>query len=147
MKTVIIYHSEHHGNTKKLVTFLAQKFPIKLVPAEPKTNFNLAPYDLVGFASGIYNGNFHETILNFAQKNLSPGQKTFLLYTHGDTRNDDVSTYVSAIKKVLKEKHAPIVGSYNCPGWDTAIGNANPGHPDKADLTKGVQFFQKISQA
>ena len=41
MKTVIVYHSYHHGNTKKLVDAIAAKHEVTLVDAATEKNCDL----------------------------------------------------------------------------------------------------------
>ncbi len=54
MKTVIIYTSVHHNNTKELVCAIAAENDIDVVDATKITEKDLSGYDLIGFASGIY---------------------------------------------------------------------------------------------
>ena len=54
MKTVIIYASVHHNNTKELVCAIAAENDIDVVDATKITEKDLSGYDLIGFASGIY---------------------------------------------------------------------------------------------
>ena len=58
MKTVIIYESKHHGNTKKVCDRVAAECRAELIEAgRVDSNFKWEDYDLVGFASGIaYSG-------------------------------------------------------------------------------------------
>ena len=52
MKTIIIYESLHHGNTKKLVDAIAAEYPVEICDARAFEG-DLSRYDTVGFASGI----------------------------------------------------------------------------------------------
>ena len=52
MKTIIIYESLHHGNTKKLVDAIAAEYQVEICDAR-EFNGDLSRYDAVGFASGI----------------------------------------------------------------------------------------------
>ena len=54
MKTVIMYASIHHNNTKDLVCAIAAENDIDVVDATKITEKDLSGYDLIGFASGIY---------------------------------------------------------------------------------------------
>ena len=65
MKTIILYYSNHHGNTKKLVDAIQASDPenveiLDVTTAGPK---DLSGYDLIGVASGIYAGNFGKPLL------------------------------------------------------------------------------------
>ena len=51
-KTVIIYASTHHGNTRKLIEAISEKYQIDIIDAIEQKFANLSEYDLIGFASG-----------------------------------------------------------------------------------------------
>ena len=53
MKTIIVYASTHHGNTKKVVDAIAEECGAELVDATAVREKELSDYDLIGFASGI----------------------------------------------------------------------------------------------
>ena len=54
MKTIIIYESKHHGNTKRVCDRVAAECQVELIEAgSVGADFNWEDYDLVGFASGI----------------------------------------------------------------------------------------------
>ena len=76
MKAVIVYASVHHGNTKKIVDEIAKAKEVELVDATQVKEKDLSGYDLIGFASGIYYGKFHQAVLNFASVNLPQDKKT-----------------------------------------------------------------------
>lgn len=70
MKTVIMYAPIHHNNTKDLVCAIAAENDIDVVDATKITEKDLSGYDLIGFASGIYWGKMHQSVINFAEVNL-----------------------------------------------------------------------------
>lgn len=146
MKTAIVYHSAHHGNTKKLLDAIAQQDGVTLIAASAG-QADLSGYDLIGFASGIYYQKFHASVLEFAEKQLPQGKNVFLIYTYGSRR----SSYTSAIEQIVKEKGAQLMGAFSCPGFDTfgpfkLIGGISKGHPDGADIANAVKFFRDISE-
>ena len=83
MKTVIIYASVHHNNTKELVCAIAAENDIDVVDATKITEKDLSGYDLIGFASGIYFGKMHQSVINFAEVNLPENKDVFLMCTYG----------------------------------------------------------------
>ena len=83
MKTAIIYASVHHENTKKVVDAIAKENEIEVIDATQITEKNLAEYDRIGFASGIYYSKFHKSVLKFADANLQEHQEVFLICTYG----------------------------------------------------------------
>lgn len=143
MKTAIIYYSNHHGNTKKLVEAVAQGRDVTLIDASAAKHTDLSGYDLIGFASGIYFGKFHESVLEFAKNNLPQGKKVFFLSTYGGSSN------TRAIEEIVKTRGAQIVGQFGCKGYDTfgpfkLVGGIAKGHPDAADLKNVCDFFDEL---
>lgn len=62
MKTVIIFASTHHGNTKTVVEYMAKSITADLIDITQNQNPDISAYDIIGFASGIYFHSFHESI-------------------------------------------------------------------------------------
>lgn len=145
MNTAIVYHSEHHGNTKKLLDAIVKQGDITLIEASSNQKTDLSTYDLIGFASGIYFQTFHEAVLQFAKNNLPQDKKVFLIYTYGVKRN----TYADAIKQITDSKSANMLGIYACPGFDTfgpfkLIGGIAKGRPNDEDITGATKFFKEL---
>ena len=145
MKVLIIYHSEHHGNTKKVLEAIAQQEDVTLLKASDSSSLNWSDFDLIGLASGIYYQKFHKDILDSAEKNLPIGKKVFFLYTCGVKRN----SYTDAIRQVAETKKAQILGSYGCLGFDTfgpfkLVGGIAKGHPDDKDISDVLDFYHKL---
>ena len=113
MKTVIVYASVHHGNTKKLVEKIAEKCKVDLIDAVQQPKADLSDYDRIGFASGIYFSKFHQTILKFASENLPENKKVFMICTYGG------SGAYKSLEVILKEKKTDIIGKFGCKGYDT----------------------------
>ena len=111
MKAAIIYASVHHENTKKVVEAIAGENVVDLVDATKEKERDLSGYDLIGFASGVYYGKIHQTVLNFASVNLPANKNVFLLCTCGG------SAAFRSIEEVVKSKQGKIVG--NSPVRDT----------------------------
>ena len=146
MKTAIVFYSKHHGNTKKLIDAILQKTTddVDLFDAAQIGNADFAPYDMVGFASGIYFSKFHKTVLQAAEQ-LAPSKKVFLLYTYGAKRDG----YTKAIREVLAGKDAEIAGEYGCFGLNTfgpfkLIGGMAKGRPNQEDLEGAVSFYERL---
>ncbi len=145
MKTAIIYYSEHHNNTKKILDAIAKENEVTLIDASDNAKIDLSTYDLIGFASGIYYSKFHESVLQFAEKNLPKKKKVFFLYTCGIKRKN----YLDAIKEIVDSKNAQVLGAYGCLGFDTygpfkLIGGVSKGRPNEADISEAVKFFKEM---
>lgn len=112
MKAAIIYASVHHENTKKVVEAIAGENAVDLIDATKEKERDLSGYDLIGFASGVYYGKFHQTVLNFASVNLPANKNVFLLCTCGG------SAAFQSIEEVVKSKQGKIAGKFSCKGYD-----------------------------
>lgn len=147
MKTAIIYYSKHHGNTKQLLDALqaASTDEITLLNVLETSAADLEPYDLIGFASGIYYSKFQKKVLEFAQACTPNSKKVFFLYTCGVEKPN----YTKAIRDALAGKNAEILGEYGCLGFNTfgpfkLIGGIAKNHPDRADLDGAVAFYNSL---
>ena len=115
-KTAIVYFSEHHGNTKKVVEAIAAAHEeVTLIDAATKIEVDLSGYELIGFASGIYGGQFAKKLLTFAQINLPDRKNVFIIYTSAMDRKG----YSDDLKTFLEKRNAVIRGSWHTKGFCT----------------------------
>ena len=143
MKTAIIFASVHHGNTRKIVEKIARNNDVDLIDATQVKEKDLSEYDRIGFASGIYYGKFHQSVLNFASVNLPEYKEVFLICTYGG------STAYQSIETIIKDKHCNVIGKFSCKGYDTfgpfkLVGGIAKGHPNEKDLTAAMEFYQSL---
>lgn len=122
---------------------IAQGHEVTLIDAAVQEEADLTPYDLIGFASGIYFGKFHSSVLDFARKNLPEGKRVFFLCTYGGkSATKDISEIASA-------KPAVVLGEFGCRAFDTfgpfkLAGGINKGHPDGKDFEEARRFFEEL---
>ena len=145
MKIAVIYYSRHHGNTKKVIDAVFCDKDIALIDAAKNESVNLADYDLIGFASGIYYSKFHKSVLKFAQNNLPENKKVFFIYTYGVKKEG----YTKAIRDIVSAKSAQVLGEFGCTGFNTfgpfkLIGGIAKGHPDKTDFENAEECLKKF---
>ena len=143
MKTAIVYYSAHHGNTRKLAEAVARGRDVILMDVQEVKSADLSGYDLIGFASGIYFGKFHQSVVEFARNNLPRDKKVFFRATYGGSNG------TKAIEEAVRERDAQIVGSFGCKGYDTfgpfkLVGGICKGHPDETDLKNACRFLDGL---
>ncbi|MCD8090901.1 MAG: flavodoxin family protein [Clostridiales bacterium] len=145
MKTAIIYYSKHHGNTKKLLDAVKACGEVTLIEASAGKSVDLEGYGLIGFASGIYFGKYHKSVIEFAKNNLPENKNVFFMHTGGlpGEKNN------SSVKAITDSKGCKCLGTYFCRGYNTygpfkLVGGIAKGHPNKADIDGAVSFFKKI---
>ena len=131
MKTAIVYASVHHGNTKKIIDEIAKTKDVELIDATQTVEKDLSEYDLIGFASGVYGGKFHQSVLKFASVNLTDNKNVFLICTYGGR------PVFKSIEQVI--------------GFDTfgpfkLIGGVSKGHPDEKDIAAAVDFYNGLAE-
>ena len=148
MKTVLIYASTHHGNTKKVVDTIANEYEIEVVDATKVHEKDLKDYDLIGFASGIFFTKFSEQVLNFARVNLPANKDVFFIATAGNPMNGNFNS----IADIAKDKKCNERGRFQCKGFDTygpfrLIGGIQKGHPDESELKAAVDFYKRIAES
>lgn len=146
MKTAIVYYSQHHGNTKKLVDAIDLEFEVTLINVAENNSANLTNYDCIGFASGIYFSSFAKQVLTFAEKHLPEKKAVFFMNTCGFK---SPVLYFDAIRKITEAKNCRELGAYQCLGYDTfgpfkAIGGIAKGHPNKREIDDAVNFYREI---
>ena len=146
MKSIIITASIHHGNTRKVVDAIADVYGVEVVDATKVTEFDLSDYDLIGFASGVYGGNFHQKVMDFGAKNLPNGKNVFFIMTSAMNRD-----FSRSMMKAIADKDANVLGTFHCVGYNTfgpfkLFGGTGKGHPDATDLEKAVAFYKGITE-
>ena len=145
MNTAIVYYSQHHGNTKKLLDAIAAQADVTLINVMEPPLPDLTPFDRVGFASGIYFASFAKPLLAFAAEHLPEKKDVFFLNTCGVHSG----LYFDAIRKITRAKQCRELGSYQCLGFDTfgpfkLIGGIAKGHPDEDEIAAAVRFYRSL---
>ena len=144
MKSVIIYMSRHHGNTKKLVEYLVARYSITLLDAQEAEKLNTEEYDLIGFASGVDFGKFYSPVTDLA-KTISPGKCIYALYTCAR----DQARYGSEIEEIAALTGCTYLGKYGCRGYNTygpwkLVGGMNKEHPSEKELQDACAFYENL---
>ena len=145
MKTAIVYYSQHHGNTKKLLEAIAEQNEVTLIDVTKEPARNLAGYDRSGCVSGIYYSAFSKRLLAYAQECLPEKKDVFYIYTHGAPKGD----FLKAIRQIAEGKHCREVGDYHCQGFDTfgpfkLVGGVAKGHPTPEEISGAAEFYRKL---
>jgi len=146
MKTIMIYQSTHHQNTKKLVDAISEKRGIKAVDAAEAGRVDLEAYDVIGLASGVAFGRFYKELEQFAEERLPRGKKVFFLCTSGSGGEK----YAASLVKLAESRDCEVLGSYGCRGYDTygpfkLIGGIAKGHPTQAEIDGAVRFCEQLA--
>ena len=145
MTTAIIYYSQHHGNTKKLLDAICEADPqVELIDATAGAK-DLSAYDRIGIASGVYFSSFAKQVLSYVEEHLPEGKQVFFIYTHGAPKGD----FLKGIREITGKKHCPELGEYRCQGYDSfgpfkLVGGIAKGHPTREEINGAVRFYQEL---
>ena len=145
MRTAVCYYSRHHGNTRKVLEAMAREGEIDLIDATVRQTVRLEDYDCVGFASGVYFGTFHTSVLHAAQQYLPHGKPVFFVCTYGGGMGQSTRE----LKELAGERGCAVLGTFGCKGYDTfgpfkLVGGLAKGRPDEGDLDRARSFFRDI---
>ena len=145
MKTVIVYYSRHHGNTKKLLDAIAAQEEVTLIDVLEGRETDLSGYDRIGFASGIYYGTFAKQIIEFAGEKLPEEKDVFYLYTHGAPSGN----FLRDMRRIAQSRRCRELGEYHCQGFDTfgpfkLVGGIAKGHPTQEEIAAAAAFYRSL---
>lgn len=144
-KAILFYYSVHHGNTKKIAEALEARFDVTLVKVPCAVTPSLEGYDLIGFASGVYMSEFGKPLSALANRLPLEGKDCFTIYTCGAVSGKFDDGFVG----IIQSKGANVVGRFHCRGYDTfgpfkLIGGIAKGHPNDADVSDAIRFFESL---
>jgi len=145
LKVLIIYHSEHHGNTKKIAKAMAEKINADILKAAEVNLNKFEEYDIVGFGSGVYNGKLHKELSEILSKlSQQDDKKAFIFSTTGSKTYSSMAH--ERFRPMLEEKGFEIIGEFSCLGFDTALTKEgiNKGRPNKQDIKDAEDFIVNI---
>ncbi len=158
---LVIVHSYHHGNTRKVAEAMARTLGAEIRTPGQVDPESLAKYDLVGFGAGIDSGSHYPPILDLAGR-LPPGagRRTFIFSTcgmpaafaRGPEFERQVSDNHSALRERLRDRGYEIAGEFACVGFNTNsflkfFGGLNRGRPDAGDLRRAEDFAKGLVQS
>ncbi|QWT17114.1 hypothetical protein KPC83_04515 [Collinsella sp. zg1085] len=151
MKTIILYRSRHHGNTKKVVDALAAAFPdidtLDIATLGKHEVPDVSSYHLIGAASGIYYGGFDAGLKRVLEQCLSYGDKVFGLMTYGGNEK----WHGRDLAGVCQVKMATVLTMFGCQGYDSwgpfkLVGGIGKGHPNQDDLDAAIAFYARLEE-
>ena len=91
---------------------IAQGRDVTLIDALAAKSADLIGYDLIGFASGIYFGRFHQSVVEFAKNNLPRDKKVFFLATYGGSNGTKaIEEAVRKIQAAYDDGERPVPAS------------------------------------
>lgn len=159
-KSLVIVFSYHHKNTEKIAHAIADVLGAPVKTPKEVTPGEIEEYDLVGFGSGVYSAQHHESLIKLAGR-LPPanGRKTFLFSTFGAPtglfRGNGLRAFIrnnhSALREILESRGYTILDEFSCAGFNTNsflkyLGGLNKGRPDADDLRHAEEFARNLTR-
>ena len=158
MKSLIVVFSYHHKNTQKVAEVMAKVLDAQVKSPQQTVPEELSQYDLVGFGSGIYRGQHHESLIDLANKLPQVTNKKAFVFstsgmpigTSGQQRLEEYTRKChTTLKETLQSKGYMIVGEFSCAGFNTNkflkyFGGLNKGRPNAEDLKHAEAFAEKL---
>ncbi len=144
-KIAIVYVSLHHKNTEKVVNVISDELNADIFDIKNARNVDFSPYDMIGFASGIFYGAVHKSLDRFINEGKNLPKDAFIILTSGVK----AKRYPKNFSASLKEKGYNVLDAFHCKGYDTFslfkyIGGIAKGHPNETDLSEASKFARKL---
>jgi flavodoxin len=146
---ILVCHSKHHGNTRRVAQVMAEELGATVVEPSAVSSNQLTAYDLIGLGSGIYYGRHDPGLLKLAESLVPDQQRVFIFSTSGNILFGRF--FHGALRRRLKARGCRIVGEFQCPGWDTFgplawIGGIHRHRPNEDDLERARRFARSLTQ-
>lgn len=147
LKAVIVVHSWHHGNTRKIADSMGKVLIALVRTTDEISPEEIANYALIGLGAGIDKGQHYQALLDFAEgMPMANGQKVFIFSTAGvaGSERKKLSDH-KALRDILQAKGYTILDEFSCRGFSTSsfmkvFGGLNKGHPDAQDFLAAELF-------
>lgn len=160
MKSLVVVFSYHHKNTEKVANTIATvlRAPVK-TPRQVNPD-EFGGYDLVGFGSGIYGAQHHESLLELADRlPHAGGRKAFIFSTYGAPeslfKGDRLRKFIrdnhTALREKLQSRGYVVIDEFACAGLNTNsflrfFGGLNKERPDAEDLRHAQEFAENLKR-
>lgn len=149
---LLLVESVRHGNTAKVAEAIARVLNAEIAAPEAVPCTALADYSLVGFGSGVYYGQMHPALLDWARglpDTPAASIPVFIFSTSGLPFL--AKLWTGSLRRLLCRKGFQVVGEFACRGFDTwgplwLTGGLNRGHPDERDLENARRFADQIAR-
>lgn len=146
-KVLLICASYHHNNTYKIAQAMGEELDAKIIKPEELDIDLISEYDLVGFGSGIYNGQHHSSLVNLIDQIKEQDNKNAFIFS---TSTIPYKTIHKKLSESLVKKGFNVIGEFKCKGFmdygfTKHFGGINKGKPNENDVEKAREFARKIN--
>ena len=159
-KVLVILAASSAGSTAKVARAIAEELGALVVGPDQADVARFGDFTLIGFGSGIFDGEHHAALLALADElPPAPHAKAFLFSTTGiparlappEVLADYYRGNHAALREKLRAKGYEIVGEFGCPGFNDnrflkLLGGLNRGRPNAADLQGARSLARGLEQ-
>jgi flavodoxin len=147
---LILCKSVHHQNTAAVAKAIESVFSADDCHPEDVSVEVIRNYDLIGFGSGIYFGQFHSALRRWVRQlpDAAPNRQQAILFsTSGLSWLWRI--WHRSFRHLLLRKGFEVIGEFHCRGFDTVgplwlLGGLNRRHPDERDLANAAAFASQL---
>ena len=145
-KIAFVYFSTNKTqNTFKLLQKMKEVRDIDLIEVSQAKDEDLAKYDIVGFASGIYAWKFSKKIINFIASSTLNNLNVVIVSTSGGKATKPHNK----IKEIIKAKQWNLLSEFNTIavdkfgpfGW---IGGLNKNRPNEQEIQQSKDWIKSL---
>lgn len=152
MKSWIVVHSYHHGNSEKIARSMAEAIDARVTNAVGADAAEAAEIDLLGLGAGIDSGAHYQELLNFAMTlPEAKGRACFLFSTCGICSEGKMASDHARLSEIVTQKGYRVLGGFACVGYNTNsflkyLGGMNRGRPNAEDCARAAAFARTMAQ-
>lgn len=146
-KVLIVCASYHHQNTRKICDIFAEEMNATVVSPNDFNPAMLDDFSLIGFGSGIYNGQHHAQIIDLVS-NLSPqDQKRAFVFS---TSTFALTSLHKQLDGLLRQKGFIVIAEFAAKGFmdysftKLVFGGINKGRPNQSDCDQARAFARGL---
>lgn len=147
VKTLLIYKSIHHQNSKKIAEVFSRELNARLVEADQLKIDQLDNYQLIGFGSGIYNQKHHRALFDLIAKIPVQSNKPCFVFS---TASIEYKKMNEALIAALQDKGFVVVDQFICRGFmdysfiKYFFGGINRKKPGDKEFQRAEEFSRKL---
>ncbi|MFW6056464.1 MAG: flavodoxin [Chloroflexota bacterium] len=148
---IIVYASVHHGNTRLVAEAMGEAIDAPAIEVGPGALDAVDGVRLVGLGSGAFFGSHHKSLLSFASQLPSDTCLSAFIFSTSGTGWRLAKLfgrdYHKRLRRILQDKGIPVLGEFDCKGFDTyglwgRFGGVAKGHPTEEEL-QGARAFAR----
>jgi len=147
VRSIIIYKSVHHQNTRKIAETMAVKLKAELKEADQIDPKGLTKYQLIGFGSGIYNQKHHSCLLSLIDKIPIQDNKACFVFSTASIEYKKMNKVLIA---ALQDKGFKVIDQFICKGFmdysfiKYFFGGINKKKPGEKELQRAQEFARNL---